>query len=87
MFPQLGAAGTSYARSVNANVLRQGALPDPALIYDSVMKRTEYKKHPNNVSSVLWYWASIIIHGESELCSRYEQLADSIGRPLLDRLP
>ncbi|KAL2021894.1 hypothetical protein VTK56DRAFT_6489 [Thermocarpiscus australiensis] len=62
MFPQLGAAGTSYARSVNANVLRQGALPDPSLIYDSVMKRTKYKKHPNNVSSILWYWASIIIH-------------------------
>ncbi|KAL2127864.1 hypothetical protein VTI74DRAFT_10040 [Chaetomium olivicolor] len=62
MFPQLGAAGTVYARSVNANVLRPGALPDPALIYDSVMKRTEYKKHPNNVSSILWYWASIIIH-------------------------
>lgn len=49
---------------MNANVLRQGALPDPNLIYDSVMKRTEYKKHPNNVSSILWYWASIIIHGE-----------------------
>jgi hypothetical protein len=64
MFPQLGAAGTAYARSVNTNVLRQGALPDPNLVYDSVMKRTEYKKHPNNVSSVLWYWASIIIHGE-----------------------
>jgi len=64
MFPQLGAAGTAYARSVRPNVIRQGALPDPALIYDSVMKRTEYKKHPNNVSSVLWYWASIIIHGQ-----------------------
>jgi hypothetical protein len=63
MFPQLGAAGTLYARSVNATVLRQGALPDPALVYDSVMRRSEYKKHPNNVSSVLWYWASIIIHG------------------------
>jgi hypothetical protein len=63
MFPQLGAAGTSYARSVNSTILRQGALPDPTLIYDSVMKRTVYKKHPNNVSSVLWYWASIIIHG------------------------
>lgn len=62
MFPQLGAAGTYYARSVNANVLRPGALPEPGLIYDSVMKRTEYKQHPNNVSSVLWYWASIIIH-------------------------
>ncbi|KAK3900043.1 linoleate diol synthase [Staphylotrichum tortipilum] len=62
LFPQLGAAGTAYARSVNATVLRPGALPDPGLVYDSVMKRTEYKKHPNNVSSVLWYWASIIIH-------------------------
>ncbi|AEO59650.1 hypothetical protein MYCTH_2094824 [Thermothelomyces thermophilus ATCC 42464] len=62
MFPQLGAAGSVYARSVNASVLRPGALPDPNLIYDSVMKRTEYKKHPNNVSSILWYWASIIIH-------------------------
>ncbi|KAK0714040.1 heme peroxidase [Lasiosphaeria miniovina] len=62
MYPQLGAAGTAYARSVNTSVLRPGALPDPALIYDAVMKRVEYKKHPNNVSSVLWYWASIIIH-------------------------
>ncbi|KAM7205146.1 hem peroxidase [Naviculisporaceae sp. PSN 640] len=62
MFPQLGAAGSPYARSVRPNVIRQGALPDPALVYDSVMKRTEYKKHPNNVSSILWYWASIIIH-------------------------
>ncbi|EAA30613.1 fatty acid oxygenase [Neurospora crassa OR74A] len=62
MFPQLGAAGTTYARSVRPNVIRQGALPDPELIFDSVMKRTEYKSHPNNVSSILWYWASIIIH-------------------------
>ncbi|KAL2260217.1 hypothetical protein VTK26DRAFT_5855 [Humicola hyalothermophila] len=62
LFPKLGAAGSVYARSVNASVLRAGALPDPGLIYDSVMKRTEYKKHPNNVSSILWYWASIIIH-------------------------
>jgi len=26
------------------------------------MARDEYKKHPNNVSSILWYWATIIIH-------------------------
>ncbi|KAK1757000.1 putative linoleate diol synthase with cytochrome P450 domain [Echria macrotheca] len=62
MFPSLGAAGSTYARSVNSTVIRQGALPDPNLIYDSVMKRTEYKKHPNNVSSILWNWAAIIIH-------------------------
>ncbi|OIW26965.1 heme peroxidase [Coniochaeta ligniaria NRRL 30616] len=62
MLPQLGAAGTTYARSVRPSIVPLGALPDPNLIFDSVMKRTEYKKHPNNVSSVLWYWAAIIIH-------------------------
>lgn len=39
-----------------------GALPDPELIFDSIMARKQYRKHPNNVSSVLWYWATIIIH-------------------------
>lgn len=39
-----------------------GALPDPALIFDSVMARKEFKRHPNNVSSVFFYWASLIIH-------------------------
>lgn len=64
LFPQLGAAGTTYARSVRPTIMPQGALPDPALVYDAVMKRPTngYKKHPNNVSSILWYWATIIIH-------------------------
>ena len=87
MFPQLGAAGTSYARSVNATVLRPGALPDPSLIYDSVMKRTEYKKHPNNVSSILWYWASIVIHGEYQTRIWEDGHPDKECRSLLDRLP
>lgn len=76
---------------MNATVLRPGALPDPALVYDSVMKRTEYKKHPNNVSSVLWYWASIIIHGgfwRLQAIGHWEiYCADNRGRPVLDRLP
>ncbi|KAI1104345.1 linoleate diol synthase [Jackrogersella minutella] len=62
MKPQLGAAGSQYARTCRPGVMPLGALPDPSLIFESVMKRTEYKKHPNNVSSVLWYWATIIIH-------------------------
>lgn len=62
--PQMGAAGTNYARSVRPTIMVPGALPDPGLIYDSVMKRSSsgYRKHPNNVSSILWYWATIIIH-------------------------
>ncbi|KAI6364264.1 hypothetical protein MCOR08_006210 [Pyricularia oryzae] len=62
--PQLGAAGSRYARSVIPTVTPPGALPDPGLIFDSIMGRTpnSYRKHPNNVSSILWYWATIIIH-------------------------
>ncbi|KAK7739760.1 hypothetical protein SLS53_005730 [Cytospora paraplurivora] len=64
LYPQMGAAGTIYARSVRPTIMPPGALPDPGLIYDSVMKRPSsgYRKHPNNVSSILWYWATIIIH-------------------------
>ncbi|KAF3763417.1 heme peroxidase [Cryphonectria parasitica EP155] len=64
LFPQMGAAGTTYARSVRPTIMPPGALPDPALIFDTVMKRSSegYRKHPNNVSSILWYWATIIIH-------------------------
>lgn len=68
--PQLGAAGTKYSRSVRPSIVPPGALPDPALIFDTVMGRTEYKKHPNNVSSILWYWATIIIHGKLQWCAR-----------------
>lgn len=61
LFPQMGAAGTTYARSVRPTIMAPGALPDPGLIFDSVMKRSSkgYRKHPNNVSSILWYWATI----------------------------
>lgn len=31
------------------------------------MARHQYKRHPNNVSSILWYWASIVIHNTSPL--------------------
>jgi hypothetical protein len=58
----MGAAGTFYARSVRPSVVQPAALPDPGLIFDSVMGRNAFKKHPNNVSSILWYWATIIIH-------------------------
>ncbi|KAF9869401.1 linoleate diol synthase [Colletotrichum karsti] len=64
LFPMRGAAGQPYARSVKPRVVTLGALPDPELVFDSVMARREngYKEHPNQVSSILWYWATIIIH-------------------------
>ncbi|KAI9799736.1 MAG: hypothetical protein M1833_003855 [Piccolia ochrophora] len=62
MFPHLGAANTPYARSVIPRTITLGALPDPGVIFDSVYARQKYTPHPNNVSSVFFYWASIIIH-------------------------
>lgn len=63
--PQLGAAGTMYSRTVKPKVVPLGALPHPETIFESVMAREGFKRNPNNVSSILWYWATIIIHGES----------------------
>ncbi|KAI9147556.1 Linoleate 10R-lipoxygenase [Paramyrothecium foliicola] len=60
--PKLGAAGTPYARSCKPSVVPLGAMPAPELVYESVMARDGFKKNPNNVSSILWYWATIIIH-------------------------
>lgn len=61
--PKLGAAGTPYARTVKPRGTNLGALPDPETVFESVMARDKFKKNPNNVSSILWYWATIIIHG------------------------
>ncbi|KAF2456698.1 fatty acid oxygenase PpoC [Lineolata rhizophorae] len=62
LYPHLGAANTPYARSVQPVTIQPGSLPDPGLVFDAVFARKEYTKHPNNVSSILFYWASIIIH-------------------------
>lgn len=67
MYPQLGAAGSPYARSVKPMTRMPGALPDPYLIFDSIFSRgpnnEHYRENDNNVSSMLFYTATIIIHG------------------------
>jgi cytochrome P450 len=60
--PQLGAAGTPYARTVKPSMMQTPARPDPGVVFDSVMTRKHRELHPNRISSVLFYLASIIIH-------------------------
>ena len=62
--PHIGAAGMPYARTVAPKTLRSGVMPDPGVIFDTVMKRKneEGTPHPNRISSMLFYLASIIIH-------------------------
>lgn len=61
-FPELGKAGTPYARSVNPKVIVPGAKPDPFLVFDSVMARDKFIENPNRVSSIFFNWASCVIH-------------------------
>lgn len=62
IFPMLGAANTPYARSVKPLISQPGALPDPGLIFDSILAREEFIENPNRVSSIFFNWASLVIH-------------------------
>ncbi|KAI9695134.1 MAG: hypothetical protein M1820_008902 [Bogoriella megaspora] len=62
MLPHLGAANTPYARSVQPKTVQPASLPDPGLIFDAVFARKEFREHPNKCSSIIFYWASLIIH-------------------------
>lgn len=62
-FPNLGRAGSSYARTVTPKTLQPGVLPDPSVVFDAIYARTEDPiEHPNKISSMMFYLASIIIH-------------------------
>lgn len=62
--PNVGKAGTPYARTTAPKAMQPGALPDPGVIFDSIMARKDCNRedHPNQISGVLFYLASIIIH-------------------------
>ena len=62
--PHIGAAGMPYAKTVAPQVMQSACLPDPSVVFDTVMARKNPKgeSHPNYISSMLFYLASIIIH-------------------------
>lgn len=63
LIPLLGAAHTPYARSVaSSHPLPQRSLPDPGLIFDTLLKRTKNVDHPTGLSSTFFAFANIIIH-------------------------
>ncbi|OTA95381.1 hypothetical protein M434DRAFT_20259 [Hypoxylon sp. CO27-5] len=62
--PSMGAANTRYARTTPAMFFQGPNLPDPGLIFDTIMNRdaSSFPEHPNRVSSMLFYLATIITH-------------------------
>ncbi|KAG7129344.1 Psi-producing oxygenase A like protein [Verticillium longisporum] len=61
--PSLGKAGSPYSRSVQPTAWQPSALPAPQLIFDTLLSRENggFKPHPNGISSVFFYLATIII--------------------------
>lgn len=62
--PNLGRAGTPYAKSIRTEKRLHGVKPDPGLLFDMLMARDgdNFKENPAGISSMLFYHASIIIH-------------------------
>ncbi|KAF5383694.1 hypothetical protein D9615_003624 [Tricholomella constricta] len=61
--PNMGKAGTPYARSVQqCHPLPKNQLPDPGLIFDTLLKREGFVKHPAGLSSLMFSFAALVIH-------------------------
>ncbi|KAJ7504371.1 linoleate diol synthase [Mycena galericulata] len=61
--PDMGKAGTPYARSVQqTHPLPKHELPDPGLVFDSLLKRDGFVKHPAGLSSMMFSFAALVIH-------------------------
>ncbi|KAB8342814.1 hypothetical protein FH972_022412 [Carpinus fangiana] len=68
--PDLGRAGTPYAKTIHTSKRLHGVKPDAGLLFDMLMARGTGKngekdtfvENPAGISSILFYHASIIIH-------------------------
>ncbi|CAL1714626.1 unnamed protein product [Somion occarium] len=56
-------AGRPYARSVQqVHPLPRDALPDAGLVFDTLLKREKFVKHPAGLSSMMFSFAALVIH-------------------------
>ena len=62
LWPHIGASFQPYGRTVTPKKMQPAARPDAGVVFDSVLARKKFTPHPNGISSVLFYLASIIIH-------------------------
>ncbi|KAJ7079447.1 heme peroxidase [Mycena belliarum] len=59
--PELGRAGTRYARCVEGkSAVIPAALPDPELIFDTLLRARDRKVHPAGMSGLMFAFAALI---------------------------
>ncbi|KAG1827565.1 heme peroxidase [Suillus subaureus] len=89
--PDLGKAGTPYARSVQqSNPLPRNQMPDAGLVFDTLLRREKFVKHPAGLSALMFSFAALVIHsvfrtdhtpgkGHINMTSSYVDLAPLYG--------
>jgi linoleate 10R-lipoxygenase len=61
--PDMGKAGQPYARSVQqTHPLPLNMLPDAGLVFDTLLKREKFVRHPAGLSSMMFSFAALVIH-------------------------
>lgn len=62
--PEMGKAGTPYARNVPPIKPKGPNLPDYELVFEQLLKRREgtYRKHPSGLNRLFFSFATIVIH-------------------------
>ncbi|KAI9435341.1 linoleate diol synthase [Lactarius indigo] len=61
--PNMGKAGMPYARSVQQKQpIPRNTLPDAGLVFDTLLKRKEFSRHPAGLSSMMFSFAALVIH-------------------------
>ncbi|RDA92085.1 hypothetical protein CP533_3590 [Ophiocordyceps camponoti-saundersi (nom. inval.)] len=95
--PDVGKAGSPYARTVRATKRLHGVKPDAGILFDLLMARDDahFRENPAGLSSMFFYHASIIIHdifrsggpdGNRSMTSSYLDLAPLYGSSMRDQL-
>lgn len=63
LVPGIGKVGSPYARSVpSTNLTPSTTLPDPELVFDTLLKRDKFEPHPDRISSLFFAFADLVIH-------------------------
>jgi len=61
--PDMGKAFMPYARSVQqAHPMPRNTLPDANLVFDTLLRRQKFNRHPAGLSSMMFSFAALVIH-------------------------
>lgn len=61
--PEMGKAGSPYARSVPPTRTKGSNLPDPELVFDQLLKRNgPFREHPSGLNRMFFSFATVVIH-------------------------